>query len=193
MQTRNVNLPITVTGRHMELTSAIKEYARKKIEGLHLDYPKIIEAKVILDAKDIRHHTEIILFCSNHITLEAEAETTDCYASMDEAIDKIARQMRKAKTRVMKAQNGGGSLRELPEDEERLNEDFELDETPASSVVDPVKTALKKMTVEEAKLQLKVSGQPFLVFVNAETGKTNALYRRNGESARPRNVAAAAA
>ena len=182
MQTRNVNLPITVTGRHMELTGAIKEYARKKIEGLHLDYPKIIEAKVILDARDHRHHTEIILFCGNHITLEADAETNDCYASMDEAIDKIARQMRKAKTRVMKSHSGGG-LRELSEDEDRLAEDFELDETPSSTVIDPVKTSLKTMAVEEAVLHLKVNGQPFLVFVNSGTGKTNALYRRTAAAA----------
>ncbi len=47
MQTQNVNLPITVTGRHVSITEPIRDYAHKKIEGLHLDYPKIIEARVI--------------------------------------------------------------------------------------------------------------------------------------------------
>jgi putative sigma-54 modulation protein len=193
MQTRNVNLPITVTGRHMELTSAIKEYARKKIEGLHLDYPKIIEAKVILDAHDIRHNCEIILYCSNHITLEAKAETTDCYASMDEAVDKIARQMRKAKTRILKNQapKNGGSLRSVPEDEDRLPDGFELDETPATDG----KTSLRTMFVEEALLQLQLNSTPFLAFINAETDKPNILYRRNGDQARtvaPASASAAA-
>ena len=50
MQTANVTLPITVTGRHVEVTTAMRDFAHKKVEGLHLDYPRIIEAKVILDA-----------------------------------------------------------------------------------------------------------------------------------------------
>ena len=41
MQVHNVNLPITVTGRHVEVTAAMREYAQKKVEGLHLDYPRI--------------------------------------------------------------------------------------------------------------------------------------------------------
>ena len=49
MQTKNVNLPITVTGRHIDITDSIRDYTLKKVEGLHLDYPRIIEAKVILD------------------------------------------------------------------------------------------------------------------------------------------------
>ena len=51
MQTANVNPPITITVRHEELTPSLREYAEKKIESLHLDYPKIIEAKVVLDVQ----------------------------------------------------------------------------------------------------------------------------------------------
>ena len=47
MQSENVNVRITVTGRHVEVTEAMRDYANKKVEGLHLDYPRIIEAKVI--------------------------------------------------------------------------------------------------------------------------------------------------
>ena len=39
MQKHNVNLPIIVTGRHVDITEAIRDYAHKKIESLHLDYP----------------------------------------------------------------------------------------------------------------------------------------------------------
>jgi putative sigma-54 modulation protein len=62
MQKHNVNLPIIITGRHVEITDAIREYATKKIESLHLDYPRIIEAKVILDIEHHRQIAEIILF-----------------------------------------------------------------------------------------------------------------------------------
>ena len=51
MQVHNVNLPITVTGRHVSVTEPMRDYAQKKIENLHLDYPRIIDAKVILDVE----------------------------------------------------------------------------------------------------------------------------------------------
>src|ERR1700736_1015079 len=102
MQIRNANPPIQVTGRHVNVTEAMKEYCRRKVATLHLDYPKIIEVQVILDVEKYRHTAEVILHCSNHITLEASSESDDMYASIDQVIDKIARQMRKYKTRLMR-------------------------------------------------------------------------------------------
>ena len=64
MQTNNVNLPITVTGRHVSITEAIRDHATSKLDNIHLDYPKIIEAKVILDVQNYRHIAEIILYLS---------------------------------------------------------------------------------------------------------------------------------
>ena len=95
MQTANVNLPITVTVRHEQVTDALRDHAHRKIESLHLDYPRIIEAKAILDVQKNRHVAEIILFCANHITIEAHTEGKDMYVALDETIEKIARRMRK--------------------------------------------------------------------------------------------------
>src|SRR5215469_2001837 len=102
MQIQNANPPIQVTGRHVSVTEAMKEYCRRRLACLHLDYPKIIEVQVILDVEKYRHTADVILHCSNHITLEASTESDDMYASIDQVVDKIARQMRKYKTRLMR-------------------------------------------------------------------------------------------
>src|ERR1700722_7853499 len=102
MQVANVNMPIKVTGRHVSITDAIKDHAEKKIEGLRVDYPRIIEAQVILDVEKYRHFAEVVLICGNHITIEASAETSDMYGSIDQVISKIAQQMRKYKTKIMR-------------------------------------------------------------------------------------------
>src|SRR6516225_4912908 len=102
MQIQNANPPIQVTGRHVSVTDAMKEYCRRRLACLHLDYPKMIEVQMILDVEKYRHTAEVILHCSNHITLEASAESDDMYASIDQVVDKIARQMRKYKTRLMR-------------------------------------------------------------------------------------------
>ena len=111
MQSANLYPHVTITVRHEESTDSLKGYTFRKITGLHLDYPKIIEAKAILDVQGRRHRAEIILFCANHITIDASSETVDMYRSIDETIDKVARQMRKHKTRLLKQHRPPGEVR----------------------------------------------------------------------------------
>ncbi|MBV8816109.1 MAG: ribosome-associated translation inhibitor RaiA [Verrucomicrobia bacterium] len=196
MQTRNANPPIQVTGRHVSVTEAMKEYCRRKVSTLHLDYPKIIEVQVILDVQKYRHQAEVILHCSNHITLEAKATSNDMYASIDQVVLRIARQMRKCKTRLMRNHRPGrpGRLqpREVPESSVRWNwsqngsplldpnfEDFdEQIEAAKPEVIQTEKYPVKPMSPEEAALQMEFSKKQFLVFLNAKTEKVSVLYRR---------------
>ena len=188
MQTKNVNLPITVTGRHVSITEAIREHATKKLENIHLDYPKIIEAKVILDVQNYRHIAEIILYCANHITIEATTETDDMYASIDATVSKIARQMRKFKTRMLKNHRPRkGTVRHL---EERVfssriaHEDHAEEEAPEEpEALEPVivhkeNYRIRPLYKDEAIMDLELSERPFIIFHNQTTDKLTVLYRR---------------
>ena len=101
MQTANVNVPIRVDGRHLVVTEALYQHVVQKLSQVHLDYPRIIEAHVVLDLQKHgnRHFAEIILHCANHITIEASVTTHDIYASIDAVVTKVAQQMRKHKQR----------------------------------------------------------------------------------------------
>ena len=180
MQVRNVNLPITVTGRHVSVTEAMRDYAHKKVEGLHLDYPKIIEAKVILDVQANRRQiAEIILFCANHITIEADTEGPDIYAAIDDTIQKIARRMRKYKTRLLKKHRArNGSIKHIPEEvysEESLNGEEE-DIEPV--LIHQENYRIKPLFPDEALMDLELSEKPFMAFKNAKTQKLAIVYRR---------------
>lgn len=180
MQTANVNLPVTVTGRHVEVTDAMKNYAVSKIEGLHLDYPRIIKAQVILDVEKYRHQADVILYCANHITIEASAETNDMYASMDEAMGKIARQMRKYKTRMMR-NHRPRPREEIWHFEEQVFAAETLEALEEENEPQPIqieKYPMKQMFTDEAILQLEMSSRQFIVFVNARTEKLNIVFRR---------------
>ncbi len=179
MQTRNVNLPITVTGRHVSITESIRDYAYKKIEGLHLDYPKIIEARVILDVQNYRHIAEIILFCANHIHIEASTETDDMYASIDETVSKIARRMRKHKTRLLK------SHRPRNEDIRHLEEQvfsaaaLETEEEEIEPyLVHNENYRIRPLFMDEAIMDLEMSERDFVVFQNAKNNKLSIVFRR---------------
>jgi putative sigma-54 modulation protein len=101
MQTTNANPPIRLTGRNVTVTEAMKDYVRRKVAGLHFDYPRIVDVHAILDIQKYRHTAEVILRCTNHIAIKASAETDDMYASLDQVVDRVARKMRKYHTRLM--------------------------------------------------------------------------------------------
>ncbi len=180
MLSANAHPPVKVTGRHLQITPAINDYATKKIESLHLDYPKIIEAHVILEVEKYRHSAEVILVCSNHITIEACEETDDMYAALDQVTDKVARQMRKYKTRLMRKHRPRKDVIEHLEEQVLHPEPVEDDEHPQHPVVRTERYPVKPMYVDEAVLQLEMSHRQFLVFRNARDSRVNVLYRRKG-------------
>ena len=183
MQTANVNLPITVTVRHESVTESLRDYASKKIEGLHLDYPRIIEAKIILDVQKNRHIAEIILFCANHITIEAHTEGKDMYTALDETIEKIARRMRKHKTRLMKKKrpHRNDSIRHIDErffKEEIIDHPEESESDPEPFIVHPDNYRLRTMYKEDAVMELELSDRPFVLYKSARRGCLTIIYRR---------------
>lgn len=189
MQTANVNLPITVTVRHEQVTDALRDHAQKKIEGLHLDYPRIIEAKVILDVQKNRHIAEIILFCANHITIEAHTEGKDMYAALDETIEKIARRMRKHKTRLMKKHrpHRNPTIRHLEEryfSDEVLDHPEDAEHDPEPFIVHPEKYSIRTMFKEDAVMELELTDRPFVIYKSARRDTLTIVYRRkDGEYA----------
>ena len=178
MQTANINVPIKVTGRHLSITEAIKNYAHSKVEHLHLDYPRIVEAHVILDVEKHRHFAEVILHCTNHITIEASEETDDMYASIDRVIAKVARQMRKYKTKIMRTHRPRRQQIQHFDEQVLSVDGFDAHEESEPQVIQTERYPVKPMFVDEAVLQMEMSARQFLVFLNAKTERISVLYRR---------------
>lgn len=180
MQTANKNVPLRITGRHVPVTEALRQFIETKIGNLHLDYPRIIEAQVILDVEKYRQRCEIVLHCANHITIEALEETEDMYAAIDSTTAKIAQQMRKYKTRLQRSHRSRqrDEVRHLDEQVLTLPEAFEEEDHLQPTVVQTERYPVKPMYVDEAVLQMEMSERQFVVFLNALTQKVNILHRR---------------
>jgi putative sigma-54 modulation protein len=158
----------------------MREYAHKKVEGLHLDYPRIMEAKVILDVQQRIQSAEIILFCANHIVIEVHSSSDDMYASIDESISKIARRMRKFKTRMLKSHRPrkNGSIKHF---EEKVYSEASLqseEDHVEHSYVHAEPYRLRPLYPDEAIVDLALSDRPFVAFHNQNTHKLAIVYRR---------------
>ncbi|MFG0275518.1 MAG: ribosome hibernation-promoting factor, HPF/YfiA family [Phycisphaerales bacterium] len=84
---------IEVTGRGIELTDAIQSYADKKCEKLTRYYDGVQEIEAILDQRATEFTAEILVHAVKHDPFVARADGADVYAAIDQAVDKMARQL----------------------------------------------------------------------------------------------------
>ncbi len=87
---------VTVSGHHVDVTSAMKDYAFEKADKL-ARYFGAKEAVVTLKIERGRQIAELIVYAPRHHTLIAEAENPDMYAAIDIVADKMQRQLKKLK------------------------------------------------------------------------------------------------
>jgi putative sigma-54 modulation protein len=128
-----------------------------------------------------RHIAEIILFCANHIVIEAHSTTPDMYASIDETISKIARRMRKHKTRMLKShrpRNRTKEIRQIPEAifPPEIPEEPEEEHEPV--IVHKENYKIKHLFSDEAIMDMEMNEKPFILFHDAKTDKLSIIYRR---------------
>ena len=90
----------------MDLTDSMRSHAERKLLGLPLKQPRITDAKVVFDVQKHGQIAEVILYCANHVTLEAKTETQNIHEAFDLTMAKIERQMRKEKTRLERLNHG---------------------------------------------------------------------------------------
>jgi putative sigma-54 modulation protein len=168
------NMKIIITCRHESLTEGLRTHIEDKIHRVEKYLGKIREAHVILNFEKRRHLCEINLY-GKSLTLSSAGSSHDMYQSIDVALDKLERQVVKVKEKQGE-HHREGKLARVRSVVHHILSPAEKDEE--SVVVRSKKYAVKPMTTEEAALQLTASRDEFLVFSNAETGKTNVVYKR---------------
>lgn len=94
-------MQISITGRHMELTDSLREYATSRLEKLNSEFPRLQSAQVVLDVEKHRQMAEIVVHAPNHVVVDAKEETSDLYASIDGAVDKAEKQLRKIRDKMV--------------------------------------------------------------------------------------------
>ena len=90
---------ITVTGRHMGVSDALKAYCEEKAERLPRFLDRIQSIDVVVEGKDGLHTIEMIVHSSGAQPFVATEQHEDAYAAVDLLIDKIEEQLRRYKER----------------------------------------------------------------------------------------------
>jgi len=162
-----------IHGNNIDVTDALRDYISKKVSKIqrYFDFP--LRPQVALIVQKENQRVEITIPINNGRTLRAEVDSENMYSSVDQAVDKIDRQVRKHKTRINR------KARQVPEElmEEFIGEaEREQDDEPR--LVRTKSFTMKPMDVEEAILEMDLLDHDFFVFTNAESDEVNVVYRR---------------
>ena len=108
---------LTISGHHLELTQAIRDYVQSKLERIKRHFDHVIDIAVILTVdklpeKEKRQKAEINLHVRGK-DLHAESIAEDLYAAIDSLFDKLDRQVIKYKSKIQDHQHQ--ALKHLPE------------------------------------------------------------------------------
>lgn len=185
---------VAVTGRHVLVTDAMKDYATEKISKLERFSPRLIDVNVTMDVQKLDHKVDIVMRYNN-IKIVSHAVTYDMYASIDLAIDKLARQIRRYKNKIQDHHAKGVRSVDMnvqvvrpPTDEElnEVNQDIEtanaqdmINQYRPHLVVAQDKLPLKTLNLNEAIMKMELSGNVFLIYRSEEDHKVKIIYRRS--------------
>lgn len=95
---------LTISGHHVDVTPAIREYVQNKLERVTRHFDQVIDIAVILSIdnareKEARQKAEINLRVAGK-AVNCESVSQDMYAAIDTLIDKLDRQVMKYKDKL---------------------------------------------------------------------------------------------
>lgn len=159
---------ITITGKEVKATDAIKDYVEKKMERVEKYFDGDIDVSVTIKTEGAEQIAEMAVKVKQD-SYRAVTAHKDMYASIDKDIDILEGQIRKWKTKKDKANK---------EDSIKALNNLSTEGAVENEIIKTIYYDLKPMTAEDAKLKLQEKPQDrFITFINQETNKVNVLFK----------------
>lgn len=164
-------MKLILSGKGFEVTDGLRERFDKKLSKLDKYFQEDAEAYIrISQERGGRNIVEITISVGGLI-LRAEEVTGDMYSSIDGAVDKLSRQIRRHRTKLEKKLH----VKIEPETEEGAPVE---EEVAQYNIVRTKRFPVKPMRVDDAIAQMELLDHEFYLFLNEESGSMCVLYRR---------------
>lgn len=165
-------MKITITGKELQATEAIKDYVEKKVQRIEKYFAndlETMEVNVTIKAEKNVQIAEMYVAVKGE-NFKAVTEDKDLYASIDKDIDILEGQIRKNKTKKEKMQKDA-SIKQITIDGGEAS-------VVEGEIVKSMHYSVKPMSPEDAILKMQEKPvYTFLAFVNVETGKVNVMFK----------------
>jgi putative sigma-54 modulation protein len=179
--------------RHMKSSDALRDYADERLEKIKRYFSDPIEVRGAFSIEKLLHTARFDVTLRNGLQLHAAESTENMYSSIDMALAKMERQVRRYKDRITdhkKNVGRGAKVRmsviagEGPS-EAAVNEatrETEPEPDVIPNIVHKKEFKAERLSVQQAIMQMNLLNNVFLVFVNADTGQVNVVYHRDDGS-----------
>lgn len=167
-------MEIKIHGDKLKVTEAMSSYIEEKVGKLekYLENSDDVRANVIVKVKNNHEQRVEITIPLKSFILRSEETKEDFYAAVDKTIDKLERQIRKNKTRLMSKQVKPSY------DFIFANIDVEKEDKEENKILKRKAVEVKPMNEEEAILQMELIGHEFYMYKDSDTDKIAVVYKR---------------
>ncbi|QOZ30400.1 ribosome hibernation-promoting factor, HPF/YfiA family [Bradyrhizobium sp. CCBAU 53421] len=189
-------MTLRISGKSISIGEALRARVSERTdEVLRKYFDGNYSGHITLSKDGFGFRTDCSLHLDSGITLEAESNAADAYASADAALLMIEKRLRRYKSRLKDrsarktyaanaalAELNGAGLNSAGLDapsyviEAPENEDEVTEYSPV--IIAEATTALKRLSVSEAVMELDLTGASCLVFQHGGSGRLNIIYRR---------------
>ena len=185
-------MPFRVSGKNIDVGEALRARVNQRVaEAMAKYFDGGFSGHVTVGKEGFGFRTECVVHLDSGIVLEADAVAADAYASADQAALRIEKRLRRYKRRLKdhQAQLDGRGFKHPALDRGAIDAPSYVIAAPAHDedeeitewnpvIIDESTTALRRLSVSEAVMQLDMTGLPVIVFRHAGHGRVNLVYRR---------------
>jgi ribosomal subunit interface protein len=184
-------MTLRISGKSISVGDALRSRVSERTdEVLRKYFDGNYSGHITLSKDGFGFRTDCALHLDTGITLEADSNAIDAYASADQALLMIEKRLRRYKSRlkdrsVRKAYAASAALAEI---NAPLDAPSYVIEAPAEGdeevtsyspvIIAEATTSLKRLSVSEAVMELDLTGAACLVFQHGSSGRVNIIYRR---------------
>ena len=186
-------MTLRISGKSISVGEALRDRVSERTdEVLRKYFDGNYSGHITLSKDGFGFRTDCSLHLDSGVTLEAESNATDAYASADAALLMIEKRLRRYKSRLKdrsarKAAAAAAALSEI--DGVALDAASYVIEAPADDdevttgynpvIIAEATTSMKRLSVSEAVMELDLTGAACLVFQHGSSGRVNIIYRRS--------------
>jgi putative sigma-54 modulation protein len=168
-------MKISLTFRNTEGENWQKEYVDERLNKIKKYIDRPVDVHVILSVEKFRNVAEVNMIADG-LNINAREEAKDMHLAIDDAVEKIERQLKKHK------EKNRGHKANLTRTEGIMAISGDLEETEEeqeTKLVETRKVVLKPMSLDDAVMEMDVSRQRFIIYRDSSSENVSLIYRRD--------------
>lgn len=176
-------MSITITGKHMDVGDSLKNHIATEIETVVTRYMDEAHEAAVTIAKDAHHQfkIDIQIHVGRSFLVHCMAHDEDPYKAVSMAVEKLASQIRRYKTRLRDKKRHSADHEYRAELVQKFiikpQEEDTSDDNPL--IIAESTSEIHTLSVGDAVMRMDLSSLPVVFFRNAANGELNVVFRRN--------------